>query len=167
VDIVNGSISRQTFVFSRLFFGQDVTLFCAVSSPKLRSQPFDVPDGKLPCHDFNPIPPRYEIGPTAYPSVTGQDSSEEKITVAHIENWQQCPDLPSDTPILHPWHPKKRESKLGDLLFLANQTICFLRFDVHPLDCLTFAVSQPFFDFFRIVSCFHLSLFLFSLLEFS
>ncbi|KAL3936672.1 MAG: hypothetical protein SGARI_002453 [Bacillariaceae sp.] len=47
---------------------------------------------------------KFWVGPTAYPSLTGQEECDEKMSIAQLENGEKCPEAP-DTPILHAWHP--------------------------------------------------------------
>jgi hypothetical protein len=108
IDIVYGSMSRQTFYQEYLLPGRPFVLRGIIPQAEITAFRRSRWETSLP--RFQPDTAKVWVGPTAYPYLTGQESCEEKMTIAQIEAGQQCPDLPPDTPILHAWHPSDRVS---------------------------------------------------------
>ena len=54
----------------------------------------------------------WQVGPTAYPGLTGQDYCEERMSIEEIEARKECEEQPG-IPMEVAWHPK--ESEFGDL----------------------------------------------------
>jgi hypothetical protein len=108
IDIVYGSMSRQTFYQDYFLTGRPFVLRGIIPPDEITAFRRSRWENSLP--RFQPDTTKVWVGPTAYPYLTGQDSCEEKMTIAQIENGELCPDLPPDTPILYAWHPSDRVS---------------------------------------------------------
>lgn len=49
-----------------------------------------------------------EVGPTAYPALTGQEYCSWDMSIAEIEAAKQCPEMPG-VPMVHAWHPNRND----------------------------------------------------------
>jgi len=60
---------------------------------------------------YNTHSPVWKVGPTAYPTMTGQEYCSRKFTIAEVENATECEEMPG-VPMVSVWHPKPEEFNL-------------------------------------------------------
>jgi len=60
---------------------------------------------------YNTHQRRWSVGPTAYPSKTGQEHCSREFTITEIENCTKCPEMP-DSPMVTAWHPNDEDFEL-------------------------------------------------------
>jgi hypothetical protein len=126
MDIVYGSISsslsRHDFYHDYFVTGRPFVLRGVIPPDEIQAFAKERWQKTLP--RFQPDTTLVWVGPTAYPSLTDQESCEEPMTIAQIEAGQQCPDLPPNTPILHAWHPDDDVSKVSSTLCVVVCCVC-------------------------------------------
>ena len=60
---------------------------------------------------YNTHSPVWEVGPTAYPSITGQRYCKRKFTISEIEDGTECEEMPG-VPMVTAWHPTDEDFNL-------------------------------------------------------
>ncbi len=100
IDIIYGSMSRQDFYNDYFLPGRPFVLRGII--PKEEIEGF----AKQRWQETKRYHPsqKFSVGPTAYPSLTGQEKCEEKMSIQDMEVGAHCEEMPK-VPILHAWHP--------------------------------------------------------------
>lgn len=99
-DVVDGDISPEVFYRDYFITGRPVVFRGQVPQMELdmfRKNRWKKSAGFRPTDAF-------EVGPTAYPQLTGQESCSEKMTIAEIEEAALCEEMP-EKPMVHAFHP--------------------------------------------------------------
>ena len=60
---------------------------------------------------YNTHRPVWKVGPTAYPSITGQRYCKRKFTISEIEDGTECEEMPG-VPMVTAWHPTDEDFNL-------------------------------------------------------
>jgi hypothetical protein len=104
IDIVHGSMSRQEFYHDYFLPGRPFVLRGIIPKDEIAAFSRKTWERTRRYH-----PDRmFWVGPTAYPSLTGQEECEGKMSIRQLEAGEKCPEAP-DTPILHAWHPTDQD----------------------------------------------------------
>jgi hypothetical protein len=99
-DVVDGDLSAEIFYRDYFIPGRPVSMRGQASDMELNM--FSKKRWKK-TKKFNPDH-FVQVGPLAYPSLTGQESCSEEMTIQDMENGAVCEDMP-DKPMLHALHP--------------------------------------------------------------
>ena len=106
MDIVYGNMSRKTFYNDYFMTGRPFVLRNAVPEEEVHA--FAKSRWSQTSH-FKPKT-LVRVGPTAYPSLTGQKQCAKKVSIEEIEHGKECEDLPG-IPIVHARHPSTNDLK--------------------------------------------------------
>ena len=104
MDVIYGSMSRERFYRDYFLTGRPFAMRGVV--PEDEVQNFHR-DRWNQTERFNPRQ-KCNVGPTAYPSLSGQKQCSRKMTIAEIENGDRCEDFP-EIPMVHARHPSENE----------------------------------------------------------
>ena len=103
-DVVDGDLSAEIFFRDYFIPGRPVSMRGQASDMELNM--FSKKRWKK-TKKFNPDH-FVQVGPLAYPSLTGQESCSEEMTIQDMENGAVCEDMP-DKPMLYALHPKSSD----------------------------------------------------------
>jgi len=103
-DVVEGDISPE--IFYRDYFITGRPLAMRGVSPEMELEFFSKNRWKE-TEKFNPEE-LFDVGPTAYPPLTDQESCSEQMSIEDIEEAAVCEDFP-EKPMVHAFHPKQAD----------------------------------------------------------
>ena len=103
-DVVDGDLSAEIFYRDYFIPGRPVSMRGQASEMELNM--FSKKSWKR-TEKFHPDE-LFKVGPQAYPSLTGQESCSEEMSIRDMENGAICEEMP-EKPMLHALHPESSD----------------------------------------------------------
>ena len=104
IDVIQTDMSKEIFVKEYFSTGRPFILRGAISREEILAYS---KSRWSETTQFN-LQKSFPVGPTAYPSLTGQQRCQTTMTIPEIEQCKPCKEMP-DIPMVHAHHPKDKD----------------------------------------------------------